>query len=78
MQLCYIETKFDLGIKLGVFFCFICEDWSAFALVMLLHKEEEAAVGRLLSGIKELGKLFLDSSFLFFQYFVGARKLETN
>lgn len=77
MQLWYIETRFDLGIKLGGFY-FICEDWSALALVMLLHKEEEVAVGRLLSGIKRLGKLFLDSSFLFFQYFFWARKLETN
>lgn len=64
-------------MKLGIFH-FICEDWSAFALVMLLHKEEEVAFGRLLSGIKELGKLFLDLSFLFFQYFIWARKLETN
>lgn len=32
----YVETKSDLGIRIGVFFvCFICEHWSAFALVML-------------------------------------------
>jgi len=74
-----VETKSDLGVKIGFFVCFIYEHWSAFALVMLhCIRKKRLQLGNCLVGLRGWETVIFRLKFSVFSIFVWARKLETN